>query len=118
MSDNTTIAAASKWPSLFAKASSELATLKAAEDFMGALADGPNSPGPDLAGVIGDAVYCAVYEKRVELLLLPVESAAQLFEKFVEIRVGGICEGHNCWNEVMARLLADTEALAMKEAAA
>lgn len=118
MTDNTTPAAASKSSTLFAKTRAELAALKAAEDFWGRLADSPHSPSPDIAGAIGDAVYSAVYEKRVELLLHPVERAAELFEKFVEMRVGGICEGHNCWEDVMARLLADAEALAMKEAEA
>lgn len=107
-------------PATFAEVRAQLAEIKAGETFWDSFEGNPNPPGEDMdvTQAIADAIYSHVYDKRVALLLIPATSAAELFEKFVEIRIGGLGDCHTCWPEVMAQLEADAAALAMKEATA
>ncbi|OWQ95104.1 hypothetical protein [Sphingopyxis witflariensis] len=91
-----------------------LAELKAAETFWETFEGNPNPPGQDIdvTQIIADAIYGATYDRRVELLLTPATTPAELHEKIVEIRLGGMAGGHDCWDAVMARLEADAAALA------
>lgn len=118
----TTITAASKSPEpdAFAKARKALAELKAAESFWETFEGNPNPPGEDMdiTAVVGDAIYSAVFEKRIDLLLAPATCPADVHEKLVEIRIGGLGNGHAYWDDVMMRLEADAAELATKGAAA
>lgn len=120
MSAPATFAGARKSPTPFATARAELAEIKAGETFWESFEGNPNPPGEDMdvTQAISDAIYSHAYDKRVALLLTPASSAAELFEKFVEIRIGGLGDCHTEWPEIMAQLEADAEALAMKEVAA
>lgn len=100
----------------FAKARAELAEIKAGETFWNTFEGNPNPPGEDMdvTSAIGDAIYAAVYDKREALLRTPASNAAELYEKFVEIKIADLNEGHSCWPDVMAQLEADAETLAMQ----
>lgn len=120
MNNPTTLPPVRKSPTPFAKARAELAEIKAGETFWETFEGNPNPAGEDMdvTQAIADAIYSHAYDKRVALLLIPATSAAELFEKFVEIRIGGLGDCHSCWSDVIAQLEADAGALAMKEATA
>ncbi len=67
-------------PQAFAKARKALAELKAAETFWETFEGNPNPPGEDMdvTAAIGDAIYSAVFDKRIDLLLAPATSPADV----------------------------------------
>ena len=98
----------------FEIARNNLAKFKAAEVFWDTYEGNPNPPGEDIdvTEAISDAISERIFETRLTLLLTPTSDAAELHEKLVEIRIGGLTDGHDCWVDVMKRIEADAKLMA------